>query len=64
MNNLNKNPGSTFVIGWKDIAHRVGIHLIEDRIRKLCEKAATVDDSEVPPSSQNCKRCSPSIPRR
>jgi hypothetical protein len=25
----------------------VEIHLIEDRIRELCEKAAIVDDSEV-----------------
>jgi hypothetical protein len=26
----------------------VEIHLLEDRIRELCEKAAIVDDSEVP----------------
>jgi HEAT repeat protein len=26
----------------------VEINLIEDRIRELCEKAATVNDSEVP----------------
>jgi hypothetical protein len=26
----------------------VEIHLIEDRIRELCEEAATVDDSQVP----------------
>jgi Acetyltransferase (GNAT) family len=26
----------------------VEIHLLEDRIRELCEKAATVNDSEVP----------------
>jgi hypothetical protein len=36
---------TVFPLLWLEV---VEIHLIEDRIRELCERAATVNDSEVP----------------